>query len=120
VPSPVAYLRIVPLTTKEADMNATPTGSDLVETVGRRWIAVAAFGGLACALAPILPLLSILSWAAVFNGTFPAGIVLTGVALWATRGRPAHPLRLVAVAALLVLVTWALMFVALLVALVYG
>lgn len=101
-------------------MNATPTGSDLVDTVGRRWVAIAAFGALACALSPILPLLSILSWVAIFNGTFPAGIALTGVALWTTRGRPTHPLRLVAVAALLGLVTWALMFVALLVALVYG
>jgi hypothetical protein len=120
VPSARAYLRIVPLTTKEADMNATPTGSDLVEAVGRRWVAVAAFGALACALSPILPLLSVLSWAAVFNGTFPAGIVLTGVALWTTRGRPTHPLRLVAVAALLGLLTWAVMFVALLAVLVYG
>jgi hypothetical protein len=101
-------------------MNATPTGSDLVETVGRRWVAAAAFGALVCGLSPILPLLSMVSWAAVFNGTLPAGIVLTGVALWTTRGRPTHPLRLVAVAALLGLVTWALMFVALLIALVYG
>ena len=101
-------------------MNATPTGPDLIDAVGRRWVAVAAFGALGCALSPILPLLSILSWTAVFNGTFPAGIVLTGVVLWTTRGRPAHPLRLVAVAALLGLVTWALMFLALLVALVYG
>jgi hypothetical protein len=103
-------------------MNATPTptGSDLLEAVGRRWVAVAAFGALACALSPILPLLSLLSWAAVLDGTFPAGVVLTAVALWTTRGRPAHPLRLVAVVALLTLVTWALMFVALLVALVYA
>jgi hypothetical protein len=42
------------------------------------------------------------------------------VALWTTRGRPLHPLRVVAVVALLVLVTWALMFVGLLLALVYA
>jgi hypothetical protein len=101
-------------------MNATPTQSDLVDAIGRRWVAVAAFGALACALSPILPLLAILSWAAVFEGTFPAGIVLTGVALWTTRGRPTHPLRLVAVLALVGLVTWMVMFVEVLVALVYG
>jgi hypothetical protein len=103
-------------------MNATPTPTrpDLVDAVGRRWVAIAAVGALACALSPILPLLSLLSWGAVFDGTFPAGIVLTGITVWTTRGRPAHPLRLVAIAALLALVTWALMFVALLVALVYA
>jgi hypothetical protein len=100
-------------------MNATPTQPDLVDAVGRRWVALAAFGGLACALSPILPLLSIASWAAVFNGTLPAGIVLTGVALWTTRGRPFHPLRLVAIVALTVLVAWALMFLEVFVALRY-
>jgi hypothetical protein len=98
-------------------MNATPTSSDLIEAVGRRWVAVAAFGALACALSPILPLLSVLSWAAVLNGTLPAGIVLTGVALWTTRGHPIHPLRVVAVLSLLALVTWLLMFVGVFVAL---
>jgi hypothetical protein len=101
-------------------MNATPTQSDLVDAIGHRWVAVAAFGALACALSPILPLLAIVSWAAVFEGTFPAGIVLTGVALWTTRGRPTHPLRLIAVLALVGLVTWIVMFVEVLVALVYG
>ena len=100
-------------------MNATPTQPDLVEAVGRRWVAVAAFGGLACALSPVLPLLSIASWAAVLNGTLPAGIVLTGVALWTTHGRPLHPLRLVAIVALTALVAWALMFVEVVVALRY-
>jgi hypothetical protein len=59
-------------------MNATPTQSDLVDAIGHRWVAVAAFGALACALSPILPLLAIVSWAAVFEGTFPAGIVRPG------------------------------------------
>jgi hypothetical protein len=101
-------------------MNATPTQSDLVEAVGRRWVAVAAFGGLACALSPILPLLSVVSWAAVMNGTFPAGIVRTGVALWTTRGRPLHPLRVVAAVSLLALLTSVVMFVAVYVALLYA
>jgi hypothetical protein len=101
-------------------MHATPTQPDLVEAVGRRWVALAALSGLACALSPILALLSILSWGAVLNGTFPAGIVLTGVALWATRGRPLHPLRLVAFVALMALGTWVLMFVGVLLALVYA
>ena len=101
-------------------MNATRTQPDLVDTVGRRWVAAAAFGGLACALSPVLPLLAIVSWSAVLNGTFPAGIVLTGVALWTTRGRPLHPLRLVAAAALMALVTWVLMFVGVLLALLYA
>jgi len=101
-------------------MNATPTQPDLVDAVGRRWVAVAAFGGLACALSPILPLLSIVSWVAVLNGTFPAGVVLTGVALWTTRGRPSHPLRLVAIAALMAVLAWALMFVEVFVALRYA
>jgi hypothetical protein len=101
-------------------MNATSREPDLVDAVGPRWVAIAAFGGLACALSPILSILSITSWTAVFNGTLPAGVVLTGVALWTTRGRPLHPLRVVAVVALLVLVTWALLFVGLLLALVYA
>jgi hypothetical protein len=108
------------LTPEEATMNAAPTQPDLVDAVGRRWVAVAAVGGLVCALSPILPLVSLVSWRAVLDGTFPAGIVLTGVALWATRARPLHPLRLVAVVALMALVTWALMFVEVLVALLYA
>jgi hypothetical protein len=101
-------------------MNATRTQPDLVDAVGPRWVALAAFGGLACTLSPILPLLSIASWGAVLDGTLPAGIVLTGVALWTTRGRPLHPLRLVAVVALVALVTWVLMFVGVFLALVYA
>ena len=101
-------------------MNARSTQPALVDAVGRRWVALAALGGLACALSPVLPLLSIMSWNAVLDGTFPAGVVLTGVALWTTRGRPLHPLRLVAVVALVALVTWVLMFVGVFLALVYA
>jgi hypothetical protein len=101
-------------------MNATSREPDLVDAVGRRWVAIAAYGGLVCALSPILPIMSITSWQAVFNGTLPAGVVLTGVAVWTTRGRPLHPLQVVAVVALLALVTWALMFVGVLLALVYA
>jgi hypothetical protein len=101
-------------------MNAAPGHSDLADAVGRRWVATAVLGALVCALSPILPLLSIVSWEAVFNGTFPAGIVLTGVALWTTRGRPMHRLRPVAIAALVVLVTWVLMFVGVFLALLYS
>lgn len=98
-------------------MNATSTRADLADAISRRGVAIAAYAALACALSPILPLLSAVSWEVVFDGTFPVGIVLTAVALWTTRGRPMHRLRPVALAALVALFAWVLMFVGVMLAL---
>jgi hypothetical protein len=67
---------------------------------GRRLRALAGPGLFRAGLRPV-----------VFNGTVPVGIVLTGVALGTTRGRPMHRLRPVALAAGLGLCAWVVMLV---------
>jgi hypothetical protein len=100
-------------------MNATPARSHLSDADGNRWVSIAAIGALACALSPILPLLSIVPWPVVINGALPVAIVLTAVALWTTRVGPTR-LRRTAVAALVTLVIWLLMYIGWGLALLYG
>jgi len=102
---------------KEVTMNTTSTRSDLADAIGRHGVSIAAYGAVICALSPILGLLRAGLWPVVFNGTFPVGVVLAAVALWTTRGRPMHRLRPVALAAVVGLFAWVLMFVGIFLAL---
>lgn len=92
-------------------MHATSTRPGLADAISRHAVSIAAYGALVCALSPALGLFRAGLWPVVFNGTIPVGTVLTAVALWTTRGRPMHRLRPVALAAVLGLCAWALMFV---------
>ena len=98
-------------------MHATSTRSGLADAISRHAVSIAAYGALVCALSPALGLFRAGLWPIVFNGTFPVGIVLAAVALWTTRGRPMHRLRPVALAAVVALWAWALMFAGVLLAL---
>ena len=101
-------------------MNATSTRTGFADVISRHAVSIAAYGALICALSPILGLYRAGLWPIVFNGTAPVGFVLTAVALWTTRGRPMHRLRPVALAALLGLIAWTLMFVGVFLALLYA
>ncbi|HEX5249485.1 MAG TPA: hypothetical protein VFW14_07460 [Gaiellales bacterium] len=101
-------------------MHATSTSSGIADAIGRHAVSIAACGALVCALSPILGLFRAGLWPVVFNATMPVGIVLTAVALWTTRGRPMHRLRPVALAALMGLATWTLMFVGVFLALLFA
>ncbi|HKV69011.1 MAG TPA: hypothetical protein VJN72_13050 [Gaiellales bacterium] len=101
-------------------MHATSTRSAFSDAISRHAIAIAAYGGLICALSPVLGLFRPGLWPIVLNGTFPIGVTLTAVALWTTRGRPMHRLRPVALAAVIGLFAWTLMFVGVQLALRYA
>lgn len=86
----------------------------------RRWISFAAAGALACALSPILPLLSLAPWEVVTVTPYVA-VILATVTLVATRGRTGvRGERTMAVAALAALAAWVGLFVLMCLALLYG
>lgn len=94
-------------------MDATPTQSLHTGRAGRSWVAIAAGGALACALAPLLPLLSIVPWSSLIMLGPYAAIVLAIVTLRATRDRPApRGQGLMVDLALAILFLWMLLFVA--------
>jgi hypothetical protein len=86
----------------------------------RRWISITAAGALACALTPLLPLLSLAPWEVVTVTPYVA-VILATVTLVATRGREGmRAERALAVAALATLAMWVGLFVLMCLALLYG
>jgi TctA family transporter len=103
----------------EVNVSAGPTQS-LPGGDARRWVSIAAAGALACALSPLLPLLSIAPWEVVTVTPYVA-VVLAAVTLVATRaGEDARPQRAMAIAALAALAVWVGLFVLMCVELLYG
>jgi len=102
-------------------VNAIPAQSLPDRRAGRRWISIAAGGAVACALAPLLPLLSIVSWSSLITLGPYAAIVLAIVALRATRHRPVSRRQgLMVDLALAILCLWMLLFVVWGLALLYA
>jgi hypothetical protein len=87
---------------------------------GRTWVSIVAGCALALALAPLLSLLSIVSWSSATVLPPYAAIVLAMVALAASSRRHAGRARLMALLALAAVFAWALMIVAFGVELLYG
>jgi hypothetical protein len=87
---------------------------------GRTWVSIVAGFALACALAPLLSMLSIISWSSATVLPPYAAIVLALVALAASSHRRAGRARLMALLALGTVFAWALMIVAFGVELLYG
>lgn len=84
------------------------------------WVSITAGGALVCALAPLLPLLSIAPWSTAFVNAPLAALLLTAVTLLATRRRQARWPKLLARLALAVVAVWTLLFVAFGLALAFG
>jgi hypothetical protein len=100
-------------------MSATPTAP--VPGVARpRWVAITAGAALACALTPLLPLLSITAWSSQILFPPYAAVPLAVATLWATPRSGGRRERLLAKLALGVMCLWAVMFVAWGLALRYG
>jgi hypothetical protein len=86
----------------------------------RRGISIAAAGALACALTPLLALLSLAPWEVVTVTPYVA-VILATVTLVATRGREGmRGERAMAIAALATLAMWVGLFVLMCAALLYG
>ena len=102
-------------------MNTSPTQSLPSGSAGPGWVSVVAGIAVACALAPALPLLSIVTTAsAVFiNGPYVA-LVLAVAVLVAAHRRPAGHARLMAWAAVAIVCGWVLLLVAFGLALLYA
>ena len=101
-------------------MNATPAQPSH-DRPGRRWVSIAAGGALTCALVPLLALLSIVPWSSLITLGPYAAIILTIVALRATRHRPVpRGQGLMVDLALAVLCLWMLLFVVWGLALLYA
>jgi hypothetical protein len=103
----------------EVNVNARST-QPLPGDDTRRWISIAAAAALACALTPLLPLLSLAPWEVVTVPPYVA-IVLAVVTLLATRGHAgARRERAMAIAALASLAVWVGLFVIVCLELLYG
>ena len=101
-------------------MNTTPAQSLSGTSVRRTWVSIAAAAALACALSPLLPMLSIVPWSSAIANAPAVALVLAVAALIGARGQEARRQRLMAGVALGIVALWALLFVALGLALLYG
>ncbi|MGH3073688.1 MAG: hypothetical protein ACRDQC_02100, partial [Gaiellales bacterium] len=71
-------------------MNTTPAQSLSGHSVRRTWVSIAAGGALACALAPLLPMLSIVPWSSAIANAPTVALVLAVAALIGARGQEAR------------------------------
>jgi len=85
-----------------------------------RWVSITAAAALACALSPLLPMLSITAWSAATTFAIYAAIPLAGITLWAARRSGGRRERLLARLALATMGVWVLLFIAWGLALRYG
>ncbi len=95
-------------------MSTSPAQSLPSGSSGPGRVSVVAGIALACALAPVLPLLSIVStWSALFLAGPYVALVLAVATLVATHRREAGHARLMAWLAIAVTIGWVLMLIAL-------
>ena len=95
-------------------MNTSPAQSLPSGSSGPGLVSVVAGIALACALAPALPLLSIVStWSALFLAGPYVALVLAVATLVATRRREAGRARLMAWLAIAATIGWVLLLIAL-------
>ena len=99
-------------------MSTTPT-APLPGVARPRWVSITAGAALACALTPLLPLLSLTGWSSPTIWALYAAIPLAVVTLWATRSGGRRQ-RLLAKLALAALCFWVLLGIATGLALRYG
>jgi hypothetical protein len=101
-------------------VNTTPAQLLSGTSARRTWVPIAAGGALACALAPVPWLLSIIPGSSAIANAPAVALVLAVAALIGARGQEARRQRLMAGIALGIVAVWALLFVAWGLALLYG
>ena len=101
-------------------MSTTPTQALSSRPLPGRWARISGAGAVACALSPLLQLLSIAPWSRTISWGPIAAIVLASTTLWATRRSRARRPRQMAGLAIAIVCTWVLLLFMLALELRYG